>query len=101
MGPTHEATNPKNNVLAKQTSQNHQGAENLSCCMIRKYLHNEVMTKLLLATFSAAILIMAAAATYNFEANPSRPVVTQNPLPACPPFCDAPNNGGGETAKRR
>jgi hypothetical protein len=58
------------------------------------------MTKLLLVTFSAAILLMAAAATYNPEANPSRPVLTQNPLPACPPFCDDPNNGG-ETAKRR
>ena len=50
--------------------------------------------------FFPAILALAVLATAT-KAKKEEPAVSyQNPLPACPPFCDEPN-GGGETTKLR
>lgn len=56
------------------------------------------MTKTIVVTFSAVVLGLAA---YSFTTSAPRPIVAQNPLPACPPFCDQPNDPPPTEAARR
>lgn len=55
------------------------------------------MTKTILVTFAALVLGLAA---LSFNGTP-RPIVAQNPLPACPPFCDQPTDPPSTEATRR